>query len=104
MEFIETPVFAEAVRELLSDEGYTSLQLALALRPGLGDVIPGGRGLRKMRWRERGRGKRGALRVIYYWERPETIYMLYAYRKSRQADLTRDQVKALARLAEEYLA
>lgn len=30
--------------------------------------------------------------------------MLYAYRKSRQADLTRDQVKALARLAEEYLA
>jgi hypothetical protein len=104
MEFIETPVLAEAVRELLSDEECTSLQLALALRPGLGDVFPGGRGLRKMRWRERGRGERGALRVIYYWERPETICMLYAYRKSRQADLTRDQVKAPARLVEEYLA
>ena len=46
-----------------------------------------------------GRGKRGGARVIYYRHVPgERIYLIYAYAKNEQADLTRDQIKALAQL------
>jgi hypothetical protein len=40
MRFIKTPVFTRAVVELLDDEEYRSLQLALLLRQDLGPVIP----------------------------------------------------------------
>ena len=67
-------------------------------------MIPGSGGLRKLRWAGSGRGKRGGLRVIYYW-RPdeEAFYMLYAYAKNEQGDLTPAQVRTLARLVREEL-
>lgn len=55
--------------------------------------------MRKLRWTAQGRGKRGGARVIYYLHVPEErIYLIYAYVKSAQADLTREQIKALALL------
>ncbi len=102
MRFIETAVFTRAVVELFDDEAYRSLQLALLLRPELGKAIRASGGLRKLRWSLPGQGKRGGARVIYYWDEPsETFYMLYAYRKSAQEDLTVAQLKALSRLVRE---
>jgi hypothetical protein len=102
MRFVETPVFTAALRRHLDDETYRSLQLALALRPEQGPVIPGGGGLRKLRWSAEGRGKRGGLQLIYYWDpASHTFYMLYLYAKNEQGDLTADQVKTLARLVRE---
>jgi hypothetical protein len=87
------------MEELLTDDEYRSLQLALLLRPEQGALIQGGRGLRKIRWTQKGKGKRGGARVIYYWYRDDGIlFMLYAYSKSDQGDLTATQVKDLARL------
>lgn len=88
MKFIETPVFTEDVLELLADEEYRGLQLALLLRPEQGSVIPGTGGLRKLRWRAKGRGKRGGARVVYFWIPSEdTIFMLLLYEKSIQEEL-----------------
>ena len=102
MRFIETPVFTRTVTALLDEEQYRALQLALALRPEQGDLIRGSGGLRKLRWGLTGRGKRGGARVIYYWDAPtETFYMLYAYTKQEQGDLTPQQVKVLRRLVRE---
>lgn len=102
MRFIETPVFTAALRRLLSDEQYRSLQLALVLRPAQGAIIPGSGGLRKIRWSADGRGKRGGVRVIYYWVIDEDVcYMLYVYAKNEQGDLTPTQVRTLARLVRE---
>jgi hypothetical protein len=102
MRFIETAVFTRSLVELLDDEQYRSLQLALLLRPGLGPVIRGGGGIRKLRWSLSGGGKRGGIRVIYFWdEASETFYMLYVYRKSAREDLTAQQLRALARLVRE---
>jgi len=104
MIFIETPVFTKDVRECLSDEEYRGLQLALLLRPEQGSVIRGSGGLRKVRWKAKGRGKRGGIRVIYYWIKPEdTIYMLMLYDKTHQEDLTPAQAKILARLVREEM-
>ena len=98
--FIETPIFTRILSRFLTDDAYRVLQLTLLLRPEQGTLIKGSRGLRKMRWASHGRG--GGIRVIYYWAGPEqTIYMLYMYAKSEQADLSAAQLKILARLVKE---
>jgi mRNA-degrading endonuclease RelE of RelBE toxin-antitoxin system len=105
MRFVETPIFTQALRGTLTDEAYRALQLELLLRPGLGPVIPRSGGLRKLRWAGSGRGKRGGVRVIYYWQpSEETFYMLFVYAKNVQEDLTPTQLKVLRRLIEEELA
>ena len=74
----------------------------LILRPEAGDLIPGTKGLRKIRWGAEGRGKRGGLRVIYYYKNDRgQIYFLYAYPKSKQADLSAEQKSALTRLVKD---
>jgi mRNA-degrading endonuclease RelE of RelBE toxin-antitoxin system len=104
MLFIETPVFTKLVTELISDDEYRKLQLALVLRPEAGKIIPGSSGLRKIRWKGGGSGKRGGLRLIYFWDAPEDIiYMLLIYKKSKQKDLTPNQVKTLRNLVKEFL-
>jgi mRNA-degrading endonuclease RelE of RelBE toxin-antitoxin system len=100
--FVETPVFTRRITGIFDDEKYRSLQLALALRPEQGALIRGSGGLRKLRWIAAGRGKRGGVRLIYYWDKPtETIFMLFVYTKQEQADLTPSQVKALGRIVRE---
>ena len=103
MIFIETSVFTREISGLLPDEAYRMLQTALMHRPDAGDIIRGGGGLRKVRWNFPGRGKRGALRVIYYWDPPDTIYMLLPYKKTDQEDLTPEQFKVLRALVKEWL-
>ena len=102
MRFVETPVFTRRVKDLLPDEDYRTLQVALLLRPEQGPLIKGAGGLRKVRWAPRGVGKRGGVRVIYYWRPDEQVlYMLFAYAKTAQEDLTPDQLRVLARLVRE---
>lgn len=104
MEFFETPIFTKLIQKLISDEEYHLLQLQLSVRPELGDVIKGSGGIRKLRWGVSGRGKRGGIRVVYYYiTEDEQIYMLYAYPKSEKDDLTSDQLKQLKQLVEEQL-
>jgi hypothetical protein len=94
MVFIETPLFTKLIKELLPDENYRRLQQTILIRPEAGDIIRGGGGLRKIRWKLPGGGKRGGLRIIYYWDGPEdTIYMLLPYKKSKQENLTPAQLK-----------
>jgi mRNA-degrading endonuclease RelE of RelBE toxin-antitoxin system len=104
VKFIETPIFTQELKGLLSDDEYRALQLALLFRPTQGAVIPGGGGLRKMRWRLAGKGKRGGVRLIYYWDKPgATIYMLFIYPKSERDDLTASQLRILSKLVREEL-
>jgi len=94
--FIETPTFTKRVVELMDDESYRELQSHLALHPEAGDLIRGTGGMRKIRWAGSGRGKRGGLRVIYYWwTAADRISMLLVYPKSEQDDLSPAQAKLL---------
>jgi hypothetical protein len=102
--FVETSLFSSQLFAHLDDDDYRSLQLALTLRPEQGTLIQGSGGLRKLRWALRGKGKRGGLRVIYYWDSAEdVIYLIYLYAKNQQANLRPDQLKVLRRTIEEDL-
>jgi hypothetical protein len=99
--FIETPTFAADREQYLPDSVFRGLQQALADEPDTGDLIPGGKGLRKVRWLVPGRGKRGGARVIYFWRVTEAQILLIAlYAKSVRTDLTAAQLKLLARSVE----
>jgi hypothetical protein len=99
--FRETSLFTRQVVQKLTDFEYLELQAALILQPELGDLIPDSGGLRKLRWGEprRGKGKRGGVRVIYYWYAPASlVYFLLLYSKTDRDDLSADEKKALRNL------
>lgn len=104
MVIVETPIFTKRVLQTLKDDEYRALQAALVSSPSAGPVIPGGGGLRKLRWVGSGRGKRGGTRVIYRWfpER-EQIVMLFMFLKQERDNLTALQLKQLRQVAESEL-
>ena len=67
MVFIETHNFTKSIRELITDDNYAELQKALSINPAIGTLIEGTGGLRKVRWKSNDKGKRGGIRIIYYW-------------------------------------
>ncbi len=67
MIIVETPIFTKQVLDTLSGDDYRLFPRTLLEHPDAGTRIPGSGGLRKLRWSAEGRGKRGGVRVIYYW-------------------------------------
>jgi hypothetical protein len=102
MLIIETPTFSKMITALLNDEDYRILQYILAANPEAGDIVQGGGGIRKIRFALPGKGKRGGVRVIYYWQKSkDTIFMLIAYIKSKKSNLTTEETTILKRLVKE---
>jgi mRNA-degrading endonuclease RelE of RelBE toxin-antitoxin system len=83
LSFVETKLFTRLVQEYLPDDEYAALQSKLISDPEAGVVIPGSGGVRKLRWRAAGRGKRAGYRVIYFVRRHDgAIWMLTLYPKN----------------------
>ena len=96
--FLETPLFTRLLGDYLTDESYRELQRALMENPEMGDLMPGTGGFRKVRWEDarRGKGKRGGLRVIYYYlSADRQIWFFTLYDKDEAADLTAEEKKIL---------
>lgn len=102
MVFVETSVFTRQITSLLTDDGYRDLQQMLLEDPACGNVIPGGGGIRKVRYARPGTGKSGGLRVIYYWiTDDDQLLMLLAYPKSVRDDLTQTELAQLRALVKD---
>jgi hypothetical protein len=98
MEFIEAPAFTRYVADYMDDDAYRALQNALAENPEAGDVMPGTGGFRKLRWADprRGKGRRGGLRVIYYYFlSDQQIWLVTIYDKDEASDLSASERNAL---------
>ena len=96
--FVELPAFERHRAEYLSDKVFRSLQATLMKSPAAGDVIEGTGGLRKLRFADvqRGKGKRGGLRLIYYWWEAGLQFWLFTlYDKDERDDLSPQQRKTL---------
>jgi hypothetical protein len=96
--FIETTGFTSNLADYLSDEEYRQLQAVLMVNPECGDVMPNTGGFRKLRWQDirRNKGKRGGLRVIYYWlQQDSRFWMFTLYDKDEMDNLTKAQERLL---------
>lgn len=96
MEIIEAPPFTKRVGLYLDHDEYLALQWALLMRPQAGAIIPGSGGIRKLRWAGKGRGKRGGLRVVYYWRNSSgEIWLLSIYAKNEMENIPLNELREL---------
>ena len=102
MVFIETSAFSKLVYDYLTEEEYLGLQNFLVGYPDAGPVVPGSGGVRKLRWAVAGRGKRGGIRIIYYWKKlDDEIWMLTIYRKNEVGTIPAHILKKIAKEIED---
>jgi len=96
--FYEAPVFERHRESYLNDDDYLAFQKSLLKNPFQGNLIKGCGGFRKTRWSDssRNKGKRGGLRVIYYYlESLNQVWLYTIYNKDEMSDLTQEQRKIL---------
>ena len=97
MEFIETSLFTRLIYDYLSEDEYLGLQVYLLRHPDSGNIVPGSGGVRKIRWAMRGKGKRGGVRVIYFWKvSANEIWLLTIYGKSEREAIPGHILKQIA--------
>lgn len=92
--FVELPAIAATISTMTN-----SVPCSCPLRdPSAGDVIPDSGGLRKLRFRDarRGQGRRGGLRVIYFWwESGAQFWLFTLYGKGEVEDLSAAERRAV---------
>ena len=99
MVFIEATLFSKYLQDYLDEEEYREMQNHLIEQPDAGSLIQGTGGLRKLRWQLGNKGKRGGVRVIYYWQIAEDqIYFFTLYAKNEASDLSSEEKKVLKKM------
>ena len=97
MEFIETSIFTKLVYTYLTEDEYLGLQGYMVKYPEAGKMVPASGGVRKLRWAIAGRGKRGGVRVIYYFKKQDSeIWMLTIYGKSEVENIPAHILRQIA--------
>jgi hypothetical protein len=102
VELIATRSYERAVRKLLPLEQREAMEAAICADPLRAPVIPGSGGIRKLRWIASGRGKRGGVRTIYFFDaQTPAVYLLTVYAKAECEDLRPEDLRAWSRLVAE---
>lgn len=98
--FVEVPLFSKRWEEIgLGDEELLALQIMLLKDPQSGPVMEGTGGIRKVRFPLEHRGKSGSVRVCYTdFEEYEVIYLITAFTKDEQKNLTKEEKNILKKL------
>lgn len=97
---VETPLFVRQTRGVWSDAEREEFVLYIAANPEAGDVIAGTGGVRKVRWGRAGAGKRGGVRVVYFYhDSNRPLHLLLVYAKSRREDLTPEEKRTVREIA-----
>ena len=97
---VETPQFLRQAEDVWSETERQEFVDYIARNPEVGDLIPDTGGVRKVRWRRQGMGKRGGARVIYFYHNPTTpLFLLMVYAKAVREDVAPEAKSALAEFA-----
>ena len=97
MIFIETTIFTKLLPKYLTDDEYRVFQWYLLLNSEAGDIVRGSGGVRKVRWAPTGKGKRGGIRIMYYWKKSDDeIWLLTLYSKNEKATIPGHILKKIA--------
>ena len=97
---VETPQFVRQADDVWSDDERHEFVDYIARNPEAGDVIPETGGVRKVRWRRQGTGKRGGVRVIYFYHNTAMpLFLLMVYAKAVREDVAPEAKRALAEFA-----
>jgi hypothetical protein len=98
---VEMPEFITRAGKRMTGDDREKLIDYLARNPEAGDVIIGMGGVRKLRWRLQGRGKRGGARVIYFFHDVDMpVYLMSVYAKNERPDLSPRERKEFRQTAE----
>jgi hypothetical protein len=96
---VETAAYLARSEKLLDVSEREALKLAIAADPLAGDLIRGSGGVRKLRFGLGGRGKRGGVRVIYFFHNDRMpAFLLTVFAKNERSDLSQAEIAALRRL------
>ncbi len=101
----EVPEYIRQAEKILTDAERQDVLNYLAAYPKAGDLIEGTGGIRKLRWGRSGRGKRGGVRVIYYYHSElMPLYLLTLFAKNKQDNLSKAERNELAKLVDILVA
>jgi hypothetical protein len=86
---------------LLTESELDAIRVEVAMRHDIGSLVPGTGGLRKFRWGAKGRGKRGGVRIIYYYGGDTMpLFLIALYAKNEKSDMTQAEKSAATKLVE----
>ena len=95
----ETSLFIKQAHSIWSEDEKSDFIDYIARNPHIGDLIPETGGVRKIRWNRQGMGKRGGVRVIYfYYDQTTPLYLLMVYAKSVSETLSPEAKLAVTKL------
>jgi mRNA-degrading endonuclease RelE of RelBE toxin-antitoxin system len=101
---VETHSFQKKSQKFLSESEVDKLKNFLSLNPQSGDIIPGLRGIRKIRWQVNQKGKSGGARIIYFFYNANMpVFLLDIYRKSEKSDMSFKEKKMLNSMVDELI-
>ncbi len=93
---VEAPRFLRQAAAVWSEAERESFVDHIARNPEIGDVIPDTGGVRKVRWRRQGIGKRGGARVVYFYHNEQMpLFLLLVYAKADRGDMTQDEKRLM---------
>lgn len=99
-----TPKFMRLAKKVMTAEALQALIDTLALHPDKGVVIKNTNGIRKIRWiTGKGNGKRGGLRVLYYFDGKQLVLLITMFKKSDQENIDAGEKEELRKLIKELL-
>lgn len=99
---VETLAYLKHAEGFFKEDERAEIAAHIGKYPESGDVMPETGGVRKLRWGLEGRGKRGGVRVIYYFHNDAMpVFLLNVFAKNEKTNLTKAERNVLKKLTAE---
>ncbi len=96
---VELPEFQKRSEKILTKDERDELLYFLAANPKSGNLIQRSGGIRKLRWRSKGKGKSGGSRIIYFFHSVEIpLFLLTLFTKNEKVNLSNSEKNELAKM------